>query len=118
MKYNFIFLLLIILSGIAIPSLSQTQTSSWEKLNALTGDWVAEGAGQPGAGTGSFSFEYDLNNKVMVRKSHSEYPSSDNKPAVVHDDLMVIYVINPTESFKAVYFDNEGHVINYSINFY
>ena len=117
MKNKRITLLLIVFLNMAIPSISQTQPSAWEKLNALTGDWVAEGGGQPGQGGGSFSFEYNLSNKILVRKNLSEYPASGNKPAVVHEDLMVIYAGNSGELLKAIYFDNEGHTINYSISF-
>ena len=41
-------------------------------------------------GSGAFTFAFDLNQNILVRKSHSEYPKTDNKPAVKHDDLMVV----------------------------
>ena len=53
----------------------------------------------------------------MVRKSHSEYPATDKKPKVIHDDLMVIYLDYSGTPSKAIYFDNEGHTINYSISY-
>jgi hypothetical protein len=41
----------------------------------------------------------------------------DNKPAIIHDDLMIVYLdINGSPS-KAIYFDNEGHIINYQITY-
>ncbi len=71
------------------------------------GEWV--GSGQPGQGGGTFSFKPDLDQKILVRKSHSEYPASANKPEIIHDDLMVVYLDNPENRNKAIYFDNEGH---------
>jgi hypothetical protein len=108
--------LILALSGILSASFGQTN-DSWIKWSWLTGDWVGEGTGQPGTGGGTFSFQFDLNNKILVRKSHSEYPASDNKPKVIHDDLMIIYPDLKGNPGKAIYFDNEGHTINYSITY-
>ena len=79
------------------------------------GEWV--GSGQPGQGGGTFSFKPDLDQKILVRKSHSEYPASANKPEIIHDDLMVVYLDYSGNPNKAIYFDNEGHTINYSITY-
>lgn len=70
--------------------------------------------GQLGLGGGSFTFKHDLDDKILLRKNHSAYPATKDRPAVSHDDLMIIYPGN--NSPRAIYFDNEGHVINYSIN--
>lgn len=92
------------------------QNTTWDKWTWLMGEWKGEGSGQPGQGGGTFSFAFDLDQKIIVRKSHSEYPATNNKPEVIHDDLMIIYLDNNVES-RAIYFDNEGHTINYSISF-
>lgn len=83
------------------------------KWSALVGDWSGEGTGSPGNGAGTSSFKFDLQQQVLVRRSHSEYPASGGRPATVHDDLMVIYPGVGNES-HATYFDNEGHVIEYT----
>lgn len=93
------------------------QKQTVDKWEWLTGDWKGEGAGQPGQGGGTFSFSYDLNKEILVRKSHSEYPATGNKPEIIHDDLMVIYSDGGEKLSKAIYFDNEGHIINYSATF-
>ena len=93
------------------------QDTTWNKWNWLDGDWVGEGSGSPGQGTGWFSFLPDLNGKIMLRKSHSEYPATMNKPEIIHDDLMVVYLDNANQPDKAIYFDNEGHTINYTITY-
>jgi len=93
------------------------QNPNWEKWSWLIGQWVGEGSGQPGVGGGTFNFNTDLDKKILVRKSHSEYPASGNKPKVVHDDLMIIYPDYTGNPSKAIYFDNEGHTINYSITY-
>jgi hypothetical protein len=83
----------------------------------LMGNWQGEGSGRPGQGGGTFSFSYDLDNKIIIRKSHSQYPATSNQPETIHDDLMVIYPDANDSLQKAIYFDNEGHIINYSVTY-
>lgn len=91
------------------------QQSAWDRWSWLVGEWVGEGGGQPGQGGGTFSFQPDLDKHILVRKSHSEYPAMGTRPKVIHNDLMVVYLDNTGISSKAIYFDNEGHTINYSV---
>jgi hypothetical protein len=86
----------------AAASLS-AQTDPWKPLQFLSGEWSGEGDGK-----GDCSFAFDLQHKIIVRKSFAEYPSAPR-----HDDLMVIYLEG--DKLKADYFDNEGHVIHYAI---
>lgn len=88
-----------------------------EKFNYLIGSWKGEGSGKPGEGEGYFSFQFDLGNKILIRKNHTEFPASQNRPATIHDDLLIVYPSDREGNQKAIYFDNEGHVINYSISF-
>ncbi len=82
------------------------------------GEWKGEGTGEPGEGSGKFSFKADLNNKILVRKAHTVYPAKDGKPETIHDDLLIVYLDFSGNPFKAIYFDNEGHTINYGIKYY
>lgn len=90
------------------------QGTTWDKWTWLMGEWKGEGSGQPGQGSGTFSFVFDLDKKIIVRTSHSEYPATPDNPEVIHKDLMIIYLDSNVEP-RAIFFDNEGHVINYSI---
>jgi hypothetical protein len=87
----------------------------WEPFQFLMGEWVGEG--KEGQGTGHFSLTPDLGGKVLVRRNHAELPAGNGRPAGVHEDLMVIYKSEDGKSAKAIYFDNEGHVINYVVAF-
>jgi hypothetical protein len=91
------------------------QKPVWDKWDRLIGDWLGEGGGIPGQGGGIFSFKLDLDGKILVRKSHSEYPAAADKPRVIHNDLMIVYPDFSGNPAKAIYFDNEGHTINYAI---
>ena len=110
------FILTITLFGILTTCFGQ-QNPSWDKWSWLIGEWTGEGSGQPGAGSGTFTFRTDLDKKILVRNSHSEYPASGNKPMVIHNDLMIVYPDYTGNPSKAIYFDNEGHTINYSITY-
>lgn len=84
------------------------------KFDWLIGEWKGEGDGKPGQGEGSFSFQFDLDNKILVRKSHTEFLSKDNPPTM-HEDMMIIYSDFSGDLSNAIYFDNEGHTINYLV---
>ena len=87
-----------------------------DSLNFLVGKWVGEGNAETGqAGAGSCSFTSDLQGTVLMRRNHSEYPAAGNRPAIKHDDVMVIYPDKTRQQLRAFYTDNEGHVIHYSI---
>ncbi len=107
-------LLLFAISTFSQPAFSQaTPKNAWADWDFLIGYWPAvQGGGVPGqASSGSFSVLADLDGKFLVQKSHSEYPAASGRPAVVHDNLMIIYA--EAGATKAIYFDNEGHVIHY-----
>lgn len=90
-----------------------TTLPSLEPLRFLVGSWTGEGSGAPGAGTGRFEFLLQLDGKALVRTSRTDYPATKDRPAAVHEDLMVVYLEPAYRTLTAVYFDNEGHAIRY-----
>jgi hypothetical protein len=108
-KVLFCFLFLIGTS-FAQPSI---KADNWNAWKFIIGEWIGEGSGSPGEATGSSIFSFDLQNTVIIRKSFADYPAANNRLAFNHDDLMIIY--QESKSTKAIYFDNEGHVINYEV---
>jgi hypothetical protein len=112
MKTGFLFFITVFI--MTLPCSGQ-QNGKWDKWSFLIGEWQGEGSGQPGNGGGSFSFAFDLDKNVLIRKSHSEYPATETKPKIIHDDLMIVYSDASNNTEKAIYFDNEGHIINYSV---
>lgn len=87
---------------------------TWDRWQFLIGEWEAAGHGEPGEGAGHFSFNFDLREKVIVRKSHTDYPAVAGRAAFSHDDLMVVYADEAAQKYRADYFDSEGHVIRYT----
>jgi hypothetical protein len=82
----------------------------WAPLAFLIGDWVGEGGGGPGQGTGEFSFQPDLAGAILIRKNVSHYPATKDKPAYSHADLLIV-----DSTLHAIYFDDEGHTIHYAV---
>ena len=105
-------LLVLLAAAFALPG--QTN-ESWKKLDFLLGEWIGM-AGEkdtpPGPGQGAYSFEPQLQGKIIVRKNQAKYDSG-----VQHDDLMVIYQDAPGDPPRAIYWDTEGHVIRYHLAF-
>ena len=83
-------------------------------LAFLAGTWESVGGGQPGSGTGTATFSWSLQQRVLVRSSFAEYPATAAAAASRHDDLMIIYT-TASSGVRADYYDNEGHVIRYSV---
>ena len=108
-----------IVAGIALmlvfcASCAAQQPKSCAGIDGLVGEWTGVGSGAPGEGTGGFTFQRELQGKVLVRRNFAEYPPTNGRPAYRHDDLMVIYK-NAANADRADYWDNESHVIRYAI---
>jgi hypothetical protein len=72
------------------------QPTSADKLEPLQflGTWAGTGQGEPGTGSGAFTFEKDLDGKILI-------------------DLTVVF--SSPAGLSASYFDNEGHSIHYRV---
>jgi hypothetical protein len=113
--YQLLTVLLTTAIAPAQPAPAKPAADLWAPLQFLLGDWVGEGGGSPGQSVGGFSFQPDLQRRILVRKSRAEYPATKDRPAFVHDDLTIVYPQPGTDRLRAIYFDNEGHVVNYSV---
>ena len=112
-----ILILVCVVSVFCEPLAAQQESRpvNWDGFQFLVGTWVGDGSGNPGQGTGGFTFSFDLQNTILVRKNYADYPATKDRPAFSHNDLMILY--QDGDRFRAVYFDNEQHVINYSVSF-
>lgn len=100
---------------LGIPGLPSFAADDWGPLQFLIGQWTGDGGGDPGAGTGAFSFTSAVQGKILIRKSFAAYPASNGKPVYRHDDFMVVYRDEASRQLRASYFDNEDHVIQYAV---
>lgn len=101
----------VLFSLLFLPAFAQ---DPWKSLEAWAGEWTAEdSAGTPGqASAGAFSFTLDLDKKIMIRRNFAEYRAAGGRPSFRHEDLMVLW---PGPPLSAIYWDNEGHVIRYTV---
>ena len=92
---------------------------AWEHLAFLIGSWSSPVSGAPGEGvSGSTTFTYDLDQRIIVRRSRAEFaPQPGETKGLVHDDLLIIYQQPSEKALRAIYFDNEGHIIHYTLEF-
>ncbi len=93
--------------------------SDWDRFKFLIGDWISPVSGQPGEGiSGASTFSYALDGKIIIRNSRAEFaPAPGEEKGLVHNDLLIIYQQPGEESLRAIYFDNEGHIIHYRVLF-
>ena len=109
------WILLMGLWGMMAVYLEAQPDPQWSKLEFLLGEWSGTGSGKPGdVIEGKSAFAFDLDKKIMVRKSRSVLaPREGEKKGAFHEDLMIISPGSVSGKWQAHYFDNEGHVIHY-----
>jgi hypothetical protein len=110
-RVSFGFALLLSASAIA-PVLAEDDP--WADFRFLIGTWVSDG--RPEEGSGSFTLEPDLGGKILIRRNLAELPAAKGRPAGKHEDLMIVYREPGAKTFRASYFDNEGHIIQYAVS--
>lgn len=109
-----------ILFALALAMNAQTSPlkNPFQALSFLEGTWEAKTNGTSGVdSSGRYTFALELQNHVMAR--HIISKASCKGPASYdcdHSDLLYIYPDGPQQALQAIYFDNEGHVIKYSVS--
>jgi hypothetical protein len=83
----------------------------WAGWRFLAGTW--SGTDDASHLSGTFSFQFELDDHVLVRRNHADLPAAGGRPAGRHDDFMVIDR-EPGGEKEATYYDNEGHVLRYT----
>lgn len=115
---------LLAVAGLFVLALTQNgrilsaPADPWMALAFLEGTWNAHTrAGFAGAqSNGTYSFKPELKHHVLVRSS--EAYAACKGPAnfdCKHSDMLYVYEEAGNQPLKAIYFDNEGHVIHYTV---
>ena len=88
----------------------------WAGLRFLIGTWEAKtiGGGAQAQSTGSYSFQFELGGHVLARHSVGGACKGPEHFNCEHSDLL--YVFPEGGALRAIYFDNEGHVIHYVVS--
>ncbi len=86
-------------------------------LAFLEGTWDAETEGNAGLlASGRYTFQRELGGHILAR--HSTTDPNCKGPAnfdCAHGDLLYVFEEAPGQPLKAIYFDNEGHVLHYDV---
>lgn len=93
------------------------QSDAFASLAFLRGTWEAKATRPDGVAVkGTYSFATDLKGTVLARHDLSQ--TSCHGPAnfdCQHGDLLYVFRDAPGGALKAIYFDDEGHVIHYLV---
>jgi hypothetical protein len=89
----------------------------WEPLRFLIGTWEAktQGGSAGASGNGTYTFRLDLRGHVLARHSSTANCKGPTDYNCEHGDLLYLYPAGTGKQLEAIYFDNEGHVIRYSV---
>jgi hypothetical protein len=106
---------------LSIPLMAAGQSAaapdSFKALSFLEQDWEANTNGHGGVDSvGTYTFRRELGGHVLARRSTSD--AACKGPATFdceHSDVLYVYEEMPGQPLKAIYFDNEGHVLHYSV---
>jgi hypothetical protein len=90
---------------------------TWQSLRFLIGAWEAktQGGSAGAAGGGAYTFQLELQGHILARHSSAAGCRGPADFNCEHGDLLYIYRESPGQPLKAIYFDNEGHVIHYDV---
>jgi hypothetical protein len=99
------------------PAAPPASDDGWKTLQFLIGAWdaTANGGAANAQVTGSYIFRPELKGHVLTRQSSSASCKAPDAFDCDHSDLLYIYSDAPGQPYKAIYFDNEGHVLHYAI---
>jgi hypothetical protein len=90
----------------------------FKSLSFLEQNWEANTNGYGGVkSSGTYTFRRELGGHILARRSTSEVACKG--PADFdcgHGDMLYVYEDAPGQPLRAIYFDNEGHVIHYAVS--
>ncbi len=97
-------------SGAAVNSADPLQP-----LHFLEGTWTAHGTGQGATSDGTYLFRRELKGHVLARHAKVASCKGPDDFDCQHGDLLYVFAEMPGQPLKAIYLDNEGHVIHYNV---
>ena len=94
------------------------QTDAWKQLRFLIGTWDAKtvGGSAGAASSGTYSFQLELRDHILARHSSGAGCKGPASFDCEHGDLLYVYQDAAGQPYRAIYFDNEGHVIHYDVS--
>ncbi len=96
----------------------KTDPDIWKPLQFLIGTWEAKttGGSSGAVSTGTYSFQLELRNHILSRHTIAADCKGPADYNCEHSDLLYVYQDAPGKPYRAIFFDNEGHVIHYGVS--
>jgi hypothetical protein len=93
-------------------------TDPWSALGFLEGTWAAhtQGGSAGAQSSGTYTFEPELKQHVLARHSTAAACKGPEVYDCEHSDILYVYQNAAGQPLRAIYFDNEGHVIHYAVS--
>jgi len=113
-----------LISAVAFCAIALAQGSAptqpadpWKAVRFLLGTWEAktQGGSAGAAASGTYTFRLEIKGHVLARHSASAGCTGPTDFDCEHGDLLYLYQDAAGLPLKAIYFDNEGHVIHYEL---
>jgi hypothetical protein len=95
-----------------VAAASATSDPHWGALQFLSGTWVAAIDGKPESS--SYTFAPEMNGHELVRRCSTGCNSGPMGPG--YSDVLYIYKAAADQPYRAIFFDTEGHVLQYEIS--
>jgi hypothetical protein len=111
-----ILVLAVMGAGLLDAQMASTDKEQWNALRFLEGTWEAatQGGAARATASGSYSFRKELGGHTLARHSSAAGCKGPADFDCEHGDLLYIYP-DGQGPLKAIYLDNEGHVIHYNV---
>jgi len=94
-----------------------SQSDPWASLRIFEGKWEGATSGEPGKGTTSREYKFELNGQFLWQSDHSVYQPQDpsGKP-VDHQDLGFFSYDTTQKKIRWRQFHSEGYVNEYALS--
>jgi hypothetical protein len=84
------------------------KVDQWKSFRFLIGNWTGDGTGPAGQGIGDLVVETDLKDSILKMTNQVDFTGKDKK--TTYRSTMVV-----SGGSKALFMDNEGHVLHYTV---
>ena len=110
-------LILLAVYSLTVSAQPSPSPDPWKPLRFLLGTWEAttQGGTAAAASSGTYTFQVELRDHVLARHTAGGDCKGPADFNCEHGDLLYIYPDSAGKIWKAIYFDNEGHVIHYDV---
>jgi hypothetical protein len=105
-------------AGLWAQNAPAASEDTWKSLRFLIGKWEAktQGGSAGASSSGTYTFQLELRDHVLTRRVASGECKGPSGFDCEHQDLLHVYRDSPEKAYRAIYFDNEGHVIRYEVS--